>query len=143
MNVFEEVQSLRFPKDAYVVLGSAVLAAHGVREARDIDILVRSSLFDALRKKPDWKEDPQESGRLGLANGRFFVMTNWPINYPADEEGWTLDDFGPFTSEVEGIPFLDLSFMRDWKASVMRPKDLEDVHLIDRHVRHVQEAQSA
>ena len=133
MDIISEVKSLSLPSDSYAVLGSSILAIHGIREANDIDMIVSPGLFDMLRKS-GWTEETQESGRLGLAKGHFFVMTNWPTNWPPDEEGRVLEEFKPHIETRNGIPFLSLSFMRDWKAQVGRPKDLEDVVLIDRYL---------
>lgn len=50
MNIFEELKKLEIPKEDFVVLGSGILSALGIREAKDIDLLVKPELFEKLKK---------------------------------------------------------------------------------------------
>ena len=50
MNIFDQVKSLNLPLGKYVVVGGGVLAAHGIRDFKDIDILITEELFDELKK---------------------------------------------------------------------------------------------
>lgn len=45
-----EIRSLRLPADQYVVVGGAALAARGIRETQDIDLVVTPSLFEELER---------------------------------------------------------------------------------------------
>src|SRR3989344_8264129 len=47
MDIFKKLKELNFPSGEYVVVGGA-MAAHGIREAHDLDILVTPSLYQKL-----------------------------------------------------------------------------------------------
>ena len=47
MNIFSKLKELNFPIGQYVVVGGA-MAAHGIRDAHDLDILVTPTLYQEL-----------------------------------------------------------------------------------------------
>lgn len=50
MDIFEEVKNLNLPLGQYLVAGSGPIAAHGIRDYKDIDILVTENLYNKLMK---------------------------------------------------------------------------------------------
>ena len=50
MDIFSEITKLHFPPDEYVIIGGASMVARGLKEPRDIDILISSSLFELCQK---------------------------------------------------------------------------------------------
>lgn len=53
--VVNRMKLLDFPKDSYVVFGSAPFAVLGIREVNDIDLLVSEELYAELEKN-GWKK---------------------------------------------------------------------------------------
>lgn len=51
MDIFYEVEKLNLRKNEFVVLGSGILAALGIRNADDIDLLIQPELFEKLKKE--------------------------------------------------------------------------------------------
>lgn len=48
--VLNSIKSLNFPKDEYVVGSGAAMAVRGLRETRDIDMVVSPILFETCKK---------------------------------------------------------------------------------------------
>lgn len=46
-----ELKKLNLPKDKYAIFGSGPLAINGIRDSDDIDIIVKSEVWDELAKK--------------------------------------------------------------------------------------------
>ena len=69
MNIFENVKKLNLPLGKYLVLGGGVLAAHGLRNYHDIDILTTESIFEELSKNHYWGKYKLKSGKIVLKRG--------------------------------------------------------------------------
>ena len=50
VDIFKKLKELNFPQGEYVVVGGAV-TAHGIRESKDLDILVTPTLYQQLQKQ--------------------------------------------------------------------------------------------
>lgn len=57
MNIITKIKELNFPTGEYVVVGSGIMDALGIRKANDIDIAVTPKLHTQLRKTGEFKED--------------------------------------------------------------------------------------
>ena len=51
MNIVDQVKSLNLPLGQYAVTGSGVMAAHSIRDYKDIDLLVTLELFGRCKKR--------------------------------------------------------------------------------------------
>lgn len=61
----EEVKNMKIPCGKYTILGSGPLAIRGIRDTKDIDLIVTSDLYAYYKKQEDWK--------LKFARGNFFL----------------------------------------------------------------------
>jgi hypothetical protein len=132
MDIFEAVGRLGLPVGRYVVFGSGPLAAHGIRETGDVDLLVTTALYEALRA--DGWEEKILGGPFG---GRFLVRGVYEVT-----DSWDYGDYNPTPEAliaaaemINGIPFAPLAEVLRWKQAFGRPKDLADVELIEQHLR--------
>jgi hypothetical protein len=130
MDIIEKVRKLDFPAGQYLVFGSGPLMVHGIRESRDIDLLVTSELYAQLKADPSWKVMHWPDGAEYLANGDYEVDDIWHYN-----------DYQPKTNEliakaevIEDVPFAPLDEVIKWKRAFGRPKDLADVELIEAYL---------
>lgn len=131
MNIFTEIKKLNFLSDQYVVFGGAAMAARGIRETNDADILVTSGLLDKCSQEKQWKAHPRldPSEPSGLDNGNIEI-------YPTIGGGF-LTDFKKLRNNAEvinGIPFCSLEDVMRIKQIYGREKDLMDIELINRHL---------
>lgn len=133
MTIFEKVKNLQLPIGQYVVFGSGPLEAHGIRQCRDIDLFITSELYQKL-KSEGWEEKEWPDG-----DGYYLKKDD----IEADDT-WHYGDYNPAPEEIiadaemiEGIPFAPLDEVRAWKIAFGRPKDIEDVRLIDDYLKSV------
>jgi len=75
MDIFKKLKELNLPEGKYVVIGSGLLAALGLREANDLDLLVSADLLAGLIKSGRYiKKDggnnlSSEDGLIDISSG--------------------------------------------------------------------------
>ena len=102
------------------------MAAAGLRESSDIDMLVTEAAHESLFAL-GWQELPGKDGDRRLEQGEFDTHTNWKM---ADYDP-SVEDLLQDALWIDGVPFASLHEVRKWKAIKDRPKDLDDIALID------------
>lgn len=115
----------------YALFGSVPLAACGIRESQDIDMLVTHEVYQRL-KVQGWKVEVFPNGRKMLKKDCFEAGEDW--NY-----GTYNPDPARLIKEadiIEGIPVVRLEEALAWKKAFGREKDLKDVKLIEKFMRH-------
>ena len=132
-NLFGEIERLNLPQDEYVVLGSGILAALGIREASDVDILATSELFAKLKGDDAWvyqvvevNGTPREKLTKGVAE--VFKDFRWQGGSMSPKDGIAQ------AVKINGINFLPLLRLREIKTQMGREKDVRDVALIDQYL---------
>ncbi len=128
--IISKVKELNFPEGSYVVFGSCPMAAAGIREAKDIDMLVSEEVFADLQKA-GWKLAYKGPKDKPIVHDIFEAHYNW--------------DFSPYSPSLkqllstaiilDGVPFASLQEVRKWK-SVSGPKHLPDIGLIDHYLHN-------
>lgn len=138
MNIFSVLSKLNLPPDQYVVLGSGVLQAHGIRQARDIDIMGTYELIDRLSKN-GWKTK--------------WVFRDWTIRKgvktiidSCDVEVYSEKNIASFKTGVqdliktadiiEGVPFMNLNELVSLKKALGRKKDFDDIKMINEYLNN-------
>lgn len=137
-DIFEELQNANLPKEEFIVLGSGILAALGIRKAGDIDILVRPALFAELKNRA-WKYEvieiagrPREKVSKGVIEA--FKDFWW-------EEGeWELNKAFEIATKIRGVLFIPLRMFLTVKKKMNRDKDRKDVVLIEKYLSEHAEA---
>lgn len=133
MDLFKELKKLDLPEGEFLVLGSGILGALGIRAINDIDLLVTQGLFDQL-KEQGWKYEVIEiEGRLRekISNGPAEAFKDfwWKGGALAPETAI------PNARKINGISFLPLSVLLEVKRGMGREKDLKDVVLIEKYLK--------
>jgi hypothetical protein len=122
MNLFQQIERLHLPKDSYVVVAGAVLVAHGLLDwDGDIDLAVSPGVFAGLRGWGGWREQTF-AGKPILKLGCYDVGMGFG--------NWNLSDLQADAELIQGIPFMSLRKLLDWKLRMGRPKDLWHARLI-------------
>jgi hypothetical protein len=109
------------PRVDYAVFGSGPLAARGLREAGDVDIIVRPALWAALAAR--FPVTVKGDGRV-IALGAVEVWDSWAPDVGPISELITTADV------IRGYRFVRLERVLAWKLAAGRPKDAADVALI-------------
>jgi len=128
-DVLSEIRNLKLPAGEYIVVGGAALAARGIRDTDDIDIVVTQSLFAEL-ERAGWALKIRPNGKPGLHRGR--VEAYLDVNCGDFERStpWLL----AHAELVDEIPVIDLETLARFKAGYGREKDVQDLRLIAKHL---------
>lgn len=124
-----KVKSLGLPDGSYVVFGSCPMAAVGIRDSGDVDMMVTKEILNELAYK-GWKQVIKGPNDTPLQYGVFDVHDNWNFSQYKP----TLDELLADAMVIDGVPFASLEHVRKWKAASGRQKDLVDIKLIDDYI---------
>ncbi|MGA3020599.1 MAG: hypothetical protein ABSD68_01460 [Candidatus Micrarchaeales archaeon] len=137
VEIANKIKKLSLPLGEYALFGSVPLAAHGIRESRDIDIVAMPKLYNRLRMLQGWKEGIFPSGDKVLRKDDVEMCKDW--NYksynPSVKKLITEADI------IDGIPVVKLEETLAWKKAFGREKDLKDVKLIEKYFSKKKENQ--
>ncbi|HEY1074925.1 MAG TPA: hypothetical protein VGE59_04540 [Patescibacteria group bacterium] len=131
--IIDQITTLNFPAGQYIILGEGSLAIRGLRDTKDLDILVEPELFATLAKT--WPLDSayeQKWNRKRLKKGNIEV---YPDMY-LEKEACFLDVSELIQSAeiVEGIPLQPIDNLLRCKLDTGGEKDLRDVVLIKKYL---------
>jgi len=126
-----ELDTLKIPKGKYVIVGSGPLGVRGIRESKDLDILVENDLWKELLKKygvfnKNGNKVIKISDKIEALGSKTFP--NEPTDSPTVEE--QIRD----AELIRGYPFQSIKHFRFFKEIGSRQKDLDDVILLQRWV---------
>ena len=135
MDIFKKLKEIDFPIGEYVVVGGA-MAAHGIREAHDLDILVTPNLYQKLLEQGYNKclcENCLRTNRILLKKDNVDILPNYILGrYVGDTT--TLINTADI---INGYPFIKLSELIKFKKALARKKDFDDIKLIETYLEKV------
>lgn len=120
MSIEEKIKDLGLRNASFAVFGSGPMAVRGIREASDIDLIVKKDLWDSL----------VASGKVQVLSdkllcGNIEVFNSWKnLDASVDELIDSADIFN-------GIRYVKLKYVLEWKSNLGREKDLNDIKLIN------------
>ena len=130
MKLFDELKHLDLNPRSFIVVGSGILEALGIRAAGDIDVIVDR---EGLRKLAavGCEQDDATRGKRVLQHGRFEASITWT----SPDGELTIRELAPHSVDVNGYMFIGLPFLLQWKKALRRPKDLTDIGLIEAYLK--------
>ena len=110
-------------QEQFAVFGSAVMAVRGMREAPNIDIIVTDKQWIELLKtdKPD-DEGFIRRGPVKISNW-WFAPTKKPLPQLIKE-----------AEMIDGLPFVQIENVLDYKIGLQSHKDIRDVEMINNYL---------
>lgn len=108
-----------------MVAGSGILSALGIRESKDIDLLVSDEAFEIIIDR-GWKAETLEDGTMKLANGVFDCVWDW--------YGKSFEEMISRAEYIEGLAYMSLDDVYKWKQALGREKDMIDLRSIERYL---------
>lgn len=123
--LFKKVKELKLPQGKYALFGSAQLGIRGLRECDDIDIIVTEDLWNEYRKK-NWETRIIPSGDECLWQDGIELWKDWK---PGE---WDVGQLIKETEIIEGLPFVKLETVLEWKKIKGGEKDLKDIEIIEK-----------
>jgi len=124
------VKSLGFPPGSYAVFGSGPMAAHGIRETKDIDLIMTQELWDKL-KSAGWEEKFLDNSSLYLVKNHVEAYRDWNCGSYKPEITKLITE----AEMIDGVPFVQLEEVLMWKKAQAREKDKKDVELIEKYLK--------
>lgn len=126
MNIFEKTKELGLPKDDFVIVGGGVLTALGlVKWDNDIDMAVTPEIFESF-KGEGW-ERYERGGKELLRHDVYDIGV--------DFGEWDLNDLKQDAFQVEGVSFMSLQKLLEWKREAGRDKDHEHIRIIEAYMK--------
>jgi len=125
MDIFKKLKELNLPLGEYVSVGSAPLAARGIREAGDLDIAVTPKLLKKLIDSKKYQE-VEKYGKL------FLEADNIEISPELNRDGYsiTTEEAIKTADIINGYPFLNITETIKFKKALGREKDFKDIELL-------------
>ena len=128
MSVIDKVAALHLPEDHYVVIGSGLLDAWGLREASDVDLVVSDELYDQLSKDERFSAGEKHGDRF-LEWADYEVFDNWGA------EG-SFDQLYADSVVIDNVRFVSPSYLIAWKEQRNQEKDRRDIALLKERLSH-------
>lgn len=121
--LLERLKKLNLPTDQFVIVGSGAMAIHGIRDVQDLDIAVTKELLEKLRERFGSKI---ENGieKIQIGEDIESVGTGSSFTNAVQELIKTADIF-------DDIRYMNLNLLKKFKQEMGRPKDLQDLALIE------------
>lgn len=132
MDIYKEIDQLDLPSGEYVVLGSGILGALGIRAIADVDLLITPRLFVQLRDRGweystiDFDGQLREKLTFGVAEA---FQDFWYGDQKPDPAQLIAN-----AELIKGVPFLPLAALLQIKHVLGRPKDQADIALIENYL---------
>ncbi len=132
MDIFKRIEELNLPKGEYMICGSAILDVLGIREAKDIDILLSPELFLELENKRGWKR--HEEHTTSIEHPEHIAGAKQSLDFM--KENYTLLEALPLATIINETPFMSLDMLVNAKKQLGREKDLKDIALIEKYLKN-------
>ena len=129
-SLFETLKDLALPMDDCAIFGSGPMWLRGIRESTDLDIIARGKAWEWA--KLNGTVEIKEGSGLECAHfsGKSIeIYHDW---YPGE---WDIDELIDTADVVDGIRFVKLNSVIEWKKRMGREKDAWDLVLIDAYLK--------
>lgn len=125
--LIEKVRSLGLPPGEFALFGSTPMFAHGLIDLEgDVDMLARGKAWEKISSMTEIFDSPLGFGKCAIMfDGQLEVFSQW-----AHGE-WETDFLIDSADLIDGIRFVKLEYVRDYKMTLKRPKDLKHLKLLD------------
>lgn len=128
--IIEKIKSLNLPQNKYFAVGGSSLAIRGIRETRDLDIVVLPEVFEMLQKA-GWELDAEYENKWNRKRLKKDDVEIYPDLF-LEKAGTFLniEELIEKADVFEGMRVQDLKCLMLCKLDNPREKDLKDVALI-------------
>ena len=134
MDIFTRIKELGFLSGQYIVVGSGILAAKRIRETNDLDIVVTPELFEKCKSEGwevhSWVKEGIP-GKDWLRKGDVEVYSQLSRKTGGISARELLEN----AEVIDEVPFITLECLIDFKREYGRPKDFEDIRLIEEYLQ--------
>lgn len=130
LSFVDRVKLLNLPLEDIIVIGSGVMDALGIRSSGDVDLVVRKELFAALQDSGEWQKDMVHDEPV-LRRDDVEVWLSWSNSGEPN-----FDELLANAVAIDGVWFVSPQFLLEWKKAKRRPKDIQDVALLEEYLQN-------
>lgn len=127
------VKQLTLPESEYVVIGSGLLDALGLRESRDLDLAVSEGLFEVLSSTGAYELETKDDAPVLIGNTEetrtIEVWKQWHKDLPFEK-------LIQKTVIVDGVVFAHPAIIIDRKTRRNQLKDSTDIRLLKEYFNY-------
>ena len=124
MKYLDELSLLNLPPGKFAIFGSGPMAIRGIREPKDLDIIVKQDVWTMLIGK---YPESLFSKSTCLKIGNLEVYKDWM------ELSDRINEMIDSAETIINFPFVKLKYVVEWKMQFGRQKDLKDIELIEKY----------
>lgn len=129
--LFQKVRDLDLPKGKYALFGSAPLGIRNLKECNDADIIVTEDLWNDIKEKDGFSYERKGNSECFTNNdGSIEFWHNWFPWYK------NIDKLLESAEIIDGLPFVKLEYVVEWKKLFGREKDLKDIERVEKFLKN-------
>jgi len=127
--LFDLLRAMELPEGHYAVFGSGPLLVRGIIESvNDLDVICRGPAWDhACRLGTRVDLDDENIQIVSTHDGAVTFGRSW--GYGSFDPTHLIDT----ADMIDGLPFVQIRHVIEYKRTAGRPKDLDHLALIERH----------
>jgi hypothetical protein len=124
--LFDQLRKLNLPEGDFAVFGSGPLIVRGIiPAANDVDVICRGQAWEAVKELGSSEYLSQfDVTIVSLYDGRLTFGTEWGIGK------FDTDALIDGAEDIEGLPFVRLEHVENYKKLSRRPKDLRHLEAL-------------
>jgi predicted nucleotidyltransferase len=126
MSLFDRVKSLNLPVGDFAIFGSGPLIVRGIIPAsNDLDIICRRQAWERVKAIGELEYlSKYDVTVVTMCDGRLTFGTKWAIGE------FDIDELIDGAEEIDGLPFVRLEHVTNYKKISKRPKDLRHIEAL-------------
>ena len=125
--LLQQVRKLGLPTGSFAVFGSGPMAAAGLRDVNDLDLIVTPDLWADLAVKYPVSDLPDDGHLIEIGDIEIYDSWSPPMG--------DLTKLIEGANVIEGIRFVRLEVVERWKQKRNKEKDRNDLRLLEEHLR--------
>jgi hypothetical protein len=122
--LFKKVKDLNLPLGKYALFGSAPMGIRNLKDCHDADIIVAEDLWEEYKNK-GWEIKNSPFNTIYLCKEEIELWKEWR------PEEWNIRELIGGAEIIDGLPFVRLEKVVEWKKIYGREKDLRDIEVIE------------
>lgn len=126
MSLFDSVKNLNLPVSDFAIFGSGPLIVRGIIPAsNDLDIICRGQAWETVKAIGELEYlSKYDVTVVTMCGGRLTFGTKWAIGE------FDIDELIDGAEEIDGLPFVRLEHVTNYKEISKRPKDLAHIEAL-------------
>lgn len=126
ISLFDRVKSLNLPVSDFAIFGSGPLIVRGIIPAsNDLDIICRGRAWERVKAIGELEYlSKYDVTVVTMCDGRLTFGTKWAIGE------FDIDELIDGAEEIDGLPFVQLEYVTNYKKISERPKDLQHIEAL-------------